>query len=60
MARTVTILTNNHVVENADDVEVTTKDNRRFRARIIGRDPETDIAVLKVDARNLKAIGHGR
>src|SRR5215470_5351949 len=41
------ILTNNHVVEEADTIEVTTKDNRRFTAKVVGHDDETDIAVIK-------------
>jgi serine protease Do len=40
------VLTNNHVVEEADAIEVTTRDNQRFRARLVGRDPGTDVAVL--------------
>src|SRR5262245_57948015 len=43
------ILTNNHVVENAGDVEVRLSDDRKFKASIVGRDPKTDLAVLKVD-----------
>ncbi len=50
------IVTNNHVVENADSVEVILSDNRRLSAEVIGQDPETDIAILKVDAQNLKNI----
>jgi Do/DeqQ family serine protease len=42
------VLTNSHVVEHADVIEVTTKDNRRFRATLVGRDPGTDIAVLRI------------
>ena len=42
------ILTNNHVVENMDEIEVATNDGRRFRARIVGTDPETDLAVLQI------------
>src|SRR6266446_1307504 len=42
------VLTNAHVVENANSIEVTTKDNRRLKAKLIGRDPETDIAVLQI------------
>ncbi len=42
------ILTNNHVVENMDEIEVATQDGRRFRARIVGADPETDLAVLQI------------
>ena len=47
------VLTNAHVVENATSIEVTTKDNRRLKARLIGRDPETDIAVLQVPGLSL-------
>ncbi|HEV2336103.1 MAG TPA: trypsin-like peptidase domain-containing protein, partial [Stellaceae bacterium] len=53
------VLTNNHVVENATDIEVTTKDNRRLTAKLIGRDTETDIAVLRVPAGNLTAVPMG-
>src|SRR6516164_793757 len=44
------VLTNAHVVENGNSIEVTTKDNRRLKARLIGRDPDTDIAVLQIAA----------
>jgi Do/DeqQ family serine protease len=57
------ILTNNHVVAGGQDgtiqdqvIEVTLKDKRHFKAKLIGRDPETDIAVLKIDADNLTAV----
>jgi serine protease Do len=53
------ILTNNHVVEGADDVEVSLVDKREFKARIVGTDPRTDIAVLKVDADNLPTLTLG-
>jgi Do/DeqQ family serine protease len=53
------VLTNSHVVEHATDIEVTTKDNRRFRARLIGRDPATDIAVLQIPAERLIAVPMG-
>jgi Do/DeqQ family serine protease len=45
------ILTNNHVIENAQDIIVRLSDQRKFTAKLVGRDPKTDIAVLKVDAR---------
>jgi len=53
------ILTNNHVVENADEVNVRLFDGEEADAEIIGRDPYTDIAVLKVDAENLHAAKFG-
>jgi Do/DeqQ family serine protease len=53
------VLTNGHVVENATRIEVTTKDNRRFTAKLIGRDAETDVAVLQIPAENLTAVPVG-
>ena len=53
------ILTNAHVVENASNIEVTTKDNRRLTAKLIGRDPDTDIAVLQVPTGGLTAVPIG-
>ena len=50
------ILTNNHVVESADEIEVTLTHSRRARATVIGTDPETDLAVLKVDLDKLPVI----
>jgi serine protease Do len=47
------ILTNNHVVEGSDQVTVRLLDRREFKAKIVGTDPNTDIAVLKIDAKNL-------
>jgi serine protease Do len=47
------IVTNNHVVSNADIVEVTLSDNRSFKAEVIGTDPDTDLAVLKIKEVNL-------
>ena len=52
------IVTNNHVVEFADEVEVTLYDNRKFKAAIIGTDPKTDLAVLKIDENNLPILNH--
>ncbi len=45
------ILTNNHVIENAAEIMVRLSDSRKFTARLVGRDPKTDLAVLKIDAR---------
>ncbi|MEX2568568.1 MAG: Do family serine endopeptidase [Cyclobacteriaceae bacterium] len=53
------IVTNNHVIENATKVEVTLEDNRRLTARVIGTDPTTDLALLKVEANNLPFIPFG-
>ncbi len=53
------ILTNNHVVAGASLLEVTMADRRRFRARIIGTDSTTDVAVIKVDAKGLPTIPFG-
>lgn len=53
------IVTNNHVVEKADEIKVTLLDKRTFKARIVGADPKTDIAVLKIEASNLPTIPWG-
>jgi Do/DeqQ family serine protease len=53
------VLTNGHVVDNATRIEVTTKDNRRFTARLVGRDTEADVAVLQIPAQNLTAVPLG-
>jgi serine protease DegQ len=53
------ILTNNHVVEQADEIEVSFNDGRQARARIVGTDPDSDLAVLKVELENLPAITFG-
>jgi len=53
------IVTNNHVVSNSDYIEVVLDDKRIFTAKIIGADPSTDIALLKIDADNLSFIPYG-
>ena len=53
------ILTNNHVLNGAKDIKVLLRDKREFHAHIVGADPKTDIAVLKVDANNLPVITFG-
>lgn len=50
------ILTNNHVVDGATDVRVTLADKREFKAKVIGTDPKSDVAVVKIDATNLPCI----
>lgn len=54
------LLTNNHVTAGADQIIVALKDGRETLARVIGSDPETDLAVLKIDLKNLPAITLGR
>lgn len=53
------IVTNNHVVENAEKLEVTMNDNKTYNATIIGTDSNTDLALLKIDASNLSYITYG-
>ncbi|NBA97123.1 Do family serine endopeptidase AlgW [Pseudomonas sp. R5(2019)] len=54
------LLTNNHVTAGADQIVVALKDGRETLARVIGSDPETDLAVLKIDLKNLPSITIGR
>ena len=53
------IVTNNHVIDNADKIEVTLNDKRTFPAEVIGRDPDTDIAVIKIKADDLPFMTYG-
>jgi serine protease DegQ len=53
------VLTNHHVVANAQEIQVTLKDRRTYPARLVGGDPETDIALLEIDAPDLTAVGFG-
>src|SRR6266705_2021776 len=53
------ILTNNHVVAGADKVTVRLYDKREFTAKVVGTDPNTDVAVIKIDARNLPTVAFG-
>jgi len=53
------VMTNNHVVENATRVTVSLTDRRQYEATVVGRDPNTDIAVLKLDARDLPTVQIG-
>jgi serine protease Do len=53
------IITNNHVIEDAENIEVKLNDNRIFKAELVGRDPSTDIALLKIKADNLTWLKYG-
>ncbi|MBC7915405.1 MAG: Do family serine endopeptidase [Pyrinomonadaceae bacterium] len=53
------IITNNHVVENANKIEIILPDNRSYEAKVIGTDPNTDLALVKVDAKNLPVVRLG-
>ena len=53
------IITNNHVVENASDIEVVLPDRRSFTGKLIGRDPSTDLALIKVEGSNLPVVSLG-
>ncbi len=53
------VLTNNHVIDNAREVTVTLPDKREFRGKIVGADPKTDLAVVKIEADNLPTVAWG-
>jgi serine protease Do len=53
------IVTNNHVVSRATQIEVLLADNRSFKGKVVGADPQTDIAVIKIDAKNLPVVPFG-
>jgi len=53
------IVTNNHVVEKADKITVATNDHRQFQAKVIGTDPNTDLALIKIDAKDLPIVKLG-
>ena len=54
------IVTNNHVIDEADNLNVTLNDGREFAATLIGTDPTTDIALIKIDAKDLPTVSFGR
>ena len=53
------ILTNNHVVDGATDIKVALSDKRELKGRVVGRDPKTDLAIVKIDAKNLPTLTLG-
>ncbi|WP_194976804.1 Do family serine endopeptidase [Aquiflexum lacus] len=53
------IVTNNHVIENATRIDISLEDNTRYTARVIGTDPTTDLALLKIEANNLPFVKFG-
>lgn len=53
------IVTNNHVVEGADEISVTLNERKTYSAKVVGADPNTDIALIKIDAQNLPVISFG-
>ncbi len=53
------IATNNHVIENASEIEVLLNDNRSFKAKVVGTDPDTDLALLKIEGENLPMMAFG-
>jgi len=55
-ARAGLVLTNHHVIDKADEIEVTLKDGRKLKAELVGSDPETDVALLRIPAERLTAV----
>ncbi|SMO43254.1 Do/DeqQ family serine protease [Saccharicrinis carchari] len=53
------IITNNHVIDKADEIEVVLNDRRSYKAKLIGADPTTDIALLKIDEKGLRFLAYG-
>lgn len=53
------ILTNNHVIENADKIKVTLPDKREFTAKVIGTDPKTDVALIKIEGKDFPVVSFG-
>lgn len=53
------IVTNNHVIEGADEIEVTLNDNRKYIAKVVGADPNTDLAVIQIEEEGLEFIQYG-
>jgi serine protease Do len=53
------ILTNNHVVDKATDIKVALPDKREFKGKVVGSDPKTDVALLKVEASGLPTLAFG-
>lgn len=53
------IVTNNHVIDDADEITVILNDKREFKAKLVGTDPSTDIAVVKIDEENLPTLRYG-
>ena len=54
-----TIITNNHVIDGASDIKVQLADKREFKAKLVGTDPKTDVAILKIDASGLPTLPLG-
>lgn len=53
------IMTNNHVIKNADEITVLLSDKREFKGKVVGSDPKTDLAVVRIDAKDLPALSLG-